>query len=124
MDSQQVFSQILPQLQQLQQALQQNKTPPPLPPDAQVVKDTAMAETQRKAAKDKQDGQIAQAKLQDSQQRGQADMQAKAQDAQQSGQLQLQIANINNQARIQIENAKLMHETINQPQQGVQNVNQ
>ena len=80
-----------------------------------------MAETQRKAAKDKQDGQIAQAKLQDSQQRGQADMQAKAQDAQQSGQLQLQIANINNQARIQIENAKLMHETINQPQQGVPN---
>jgi hypothetical protein len=121
MDSQQVFSEILPQLQQLQQALQQNKTPPPLPPDAQVVKDTAMAETQRKAAKDKQDGQIAQAKLQDGQQRGQADMQAKAQDAQQSGQLQLQIANINNQARIQIENAKLMHETINQPQQGVPN---
>ena len=121
MDSQQVFSEILPQLQQLQQALQQNKTPPPLPPDAQVVKDTAMAETQRKAAKDKQDGQIAQAKLQDGQQRGQADMQAKAQEAQQSGQLQLQIANINNQARIQIENAKLMHETINQPQQGVPN---
>jgi hypothetical protein len=121
MDSQQVFSQILPQLQQLQQALQQNKTSPPLPPDAQVVKDTAMAETQRKAAKDQQDGQIAQAKLQDSQQRGQADMQAKAQAAQQSGQLQLQIANINNQARIEIENAKLMHETINQPQQGVPN---
>jgi len=123
LDSQQVFSQILPQLQQLQQALQQNKTTPPLPPDAQVVKDTAMAETQRKAAKDKQDGQIAQAKLQDSQQRGQAEMQAKAQDAQQSGQLQLQIANINNQARIEIENAKLMHETINQPPQGAPNGN-
>jgi len=123
LDSQQVFAQILPQLQQLQQALQQNKTPPPLPPDAQVVKDTAMAETQRKAAKDKQDGQIAQAKLQDSQQRGQAEMQASAQEAQQSGQLQLQIANINNQARIEIENAKLMHETINQPPQGAPNGN-
>ena len=124
MDSKEVFAQILPQLQQLQQALQQNKTPSPLPPDAQVVKDTAMAETQRKAAKDKQDGQIAQAKLQDSQQRGQAEMQADAQNAQQSGQLQLQIANINNQARIEIENAKLMHETINQPPQGALNGNQ
>ena len=123
LDSQQVFSQILPQLLQLQQALQQNKAPAPLPPDAQVVKDTAMAETQRKAAKDKQDGQIAQAKLQDGQQRGQAEMQAKAQEVQQSGQLQLQIASINNQARIEIENAKLMHETINQPPQGAPNGN-
>ena len=118
LDSEQVFQQILPQLQQLQQQLQQNKPQPQLPPDAQVVHDTAMAETQRKAAKDKQDGQIAQAKLQDSQQRGQAEMQAKSQDAQQNAQLQLQIAQINNQARIEIENAKLMHETINQPPQG------
>jgi hypothetical protein len=118
LDSEQVFQQILPQLQQLQQQLQQNKPAQVLPPDAQVVKDTAMAETQRKAAKDKQDGQIAQAKLQDGQQRGQAEMQAKAQSAQQDAQLQLQIAQINNQARIEIEKAKLMHETINQPPQG------
>lgn len=115
LDSQQVFSQIIPQIQQLQQMVQQNRPQPMLPPDAQVVKDTAMAETQRKAAKDKQDGQIAQAKLQDSQQRGQADMQAKMQENQQDAQLQLQIAQINNQARVEIENAKLMHETINQP---------
>ena len=115
LDSQQVFSQIIPQIQQLQQMVQQNRPQPMLPPDAQVVKDTAMAETQRKAAKDKQDGQIAQAKLQDSQQRGQAEMQAKMQESQQDGQLQLQIAQINNQARVEIENAKLMHETINQP---------
>ena len=118
LDSEQVFAQILPQLQQLQQTLQQNKPQPVLPPDAQVVKDTSMAETQRKAAKDKQDGQIAQAKLQDSQQRGQAEMQAKTQTAQQNAQLQLQIAQINNEANLQIENAKLMHETINQPPQG------
>ena len=115
LDSQQVFSQILPQLQQLQQSLQQNKQQAVLPPDAQVVKDTSMAETQRKAAKDKQDGQIAQAKLQDSQQRGQAEMQAAAQQAQASGQLQLQIAQINNSAKVQIENAKMAHEAINQP---------
>jgi hypothetical protein len=118
LDSEQVFAQIMPQLQQLQQTMQQNKPAQVLPPDAQVVKDTAMAETQRKAAKDKQDGQIAQAKLQDSQQRGQAEMQAASQRDQQDGQLQLQIAQINNQARIEIENAKLMHESINQPPQG------
>ena len=115
MDSEQVFSQIMPQLQQLQQTMQKNKPQPVLPPDAQVVKDTATAETQRKAAKDQQDGQIAQAKLQDSQQRGQADMQAKAQAVQASGQLELQIAEINNAAKLQIEQAKLQHQSINQP---------
>ena len=115
LDSQQVFSQIMPQLQQLQQTMQQTKLVPQLPPDAQVVKDTATAETQRKAAKDAQDLQIAQAKIQDSQQRGQAEMQAKAQEAQASGQLQLQIAQINNQAKLQIEQARMQHEAINQP---------
>jgi hypothetical protein len=121
LDSEQVFQQILPQLQQLQQTLQSNAKPAPLPPDAQVVKDTAMAETQRKAAKDKQDADIAQAKLQDSQQRGQAEMQANTQRDQQDAQLQLQIAQINNQARIEIENAKLTHQTIQsmaQPPEG------
>ena len=137
LDSEQVFAQIMPQLQQLTQIMQQNKPQPQLPPDAQVVKDTAMAETQRKAAKDQQDAQLAQAKLQDGQMRGQAEMQAKAQIAQAkqqgdqkraqfdmqakmqeiqaSGDLQLQIAEINNQARIQIEQAKMAHESFNQP---------
>jgi hypothetical protein len=126
LDSEQVFQQILPQLQQLQQALQANAKPAVLPPDAQVVKDTAMAETQRKAAKDQQDAQIAQAKIQDGQMRGQAEMQAAAQRDQQNGQLQLQIARINNQARVEIENAKLTHQTIQsmvQPPQGAPNGN-
>ena len=42
-------------------------------------------------------------------------MQAKAQEAQASGQLQLQIAEINNQAKLQIEQAKMQHEALNQP---------
>jgi hypothetical protein len=126
MDSQQVFSQLLPMMQQLQQSLQANAKPAVLPPDAQVVKDTAMAETQRKAAKDKQDAEIAQAKIRDGQMRGQAEMQAAAQRDQQDAQLQLQIAQVNNQARIDIENAKLTHETIQsmaQPQLGAPNGN-
>jgi hypothetical protein len=115
LDSEQVFAQIMPQLQQLTQIMQQNKPQPQLPPDAQVVKDTAMAETQRKAAKDQQDGQIAQAKLQDGQQRAQAQMQAKAQETQADNNLQLQIAEINNQAKLQIEQARMAHESFNQP---------
>ena len=92
MDSQQVFSQILPQIQQLQQMLQQGMPPPQLPPDAQVVKDTAMAETQRKAARDQQDVQM--------------DVQ----------QMQSDIAKhkMDNDTKVAIENAKLTHETIQQ----------
>ena len=92
LDSQQVFSQILPQIQQLQQMLQQNASPAQLPPDAQVVKDTAMAETQRKTAKDQQDVQM--------------DVQ----------QMQADIAKhkMDNDTKVAIENAKITHETIQQ----------
>jgi len=89
-DTQQVFGQFTPAFQKLIQMSQQGKGPAPLPPDAQVVKDTSTAETQRKTQKDQQDFQIAQAKLQ-------KDMQEHA---------------IDNQTKIQIENAKLTHETI------------
>jgi len=92
LDSQQVFSQILPQIQQLQQMLQQSMPPPQLPPDAQVVKDTAMAETQRKAAKDQQDVQI---------------------DVQQM-QADITKHKMDNDTKVAIENAKLTHETIQQ----------
>jgi hypothetical protein len=92
LDSQQVFSQILPQIQQLQQMVQQSAAPAQLPPDAQVVKDTAMAETQRKAARDQQDVQM--------------DVQ----------QMQSDIAKhkMDNDTKVAIENAKLTHETIQQ----------
>jgi hypothetical protein len=91
LDTQQVFSQFMPSFQALIQMAQQRKNAPQqLPPDAQVVKDTSMAETQRKAAKDQADIQLAQAKLQ-------KDMQEHAMD---------------NQTKIAIENSKLTHETI------------
>jgi len=92
-DTQEVFQAFVPAFQSLIQQAQQRQQAAQggLPPDAQVVKDTSMAETQRKAAKDKADQQIAQARLQVEAQRNQLD----------------------NQTRIQIENAKLTHETIN-----------
>jgi hypothetical protein len=79
------FQQLIQQAQQRQQAVKGN-----LPPDAQVVHDTSMAETQRKTQKDQADIQFDQAKLQ-------ADMQKHAMD---------------NQTKIDIENAKLTHQTI------------
>jgi hypothetical protein len=101
LDSEQVFSQILPQIQQLQQIAQQYAPAAVLPPDAQVVKDTSMAETKRKEAKDQQDMQLAQAKLQDNQQRGQAEMQANAQKTQQDMQVNAQKAQQDAQLKMQ-----------------------
>jgi len=93
LDTEQVFQQFMPSFQKLiAMAQQRQSTPPQLPPDAQVVKETSMAETQRKTQKDQADYQIAQAKLQ-------KDMQEHA---------------LDNQTKIQIENAKLTHETIKQ----------
>ena len=92
MDTQDVFQAFVPQFQKLigiatqrQQASQGQ-----LPPAEQVVKDTSMAETQRKTQADQAKSQYDQAKLQ-------ADMQK---------------ATMDNQTKIAIENAKLTHETI------------
>ena len=91
MDTGEVFGQFMPSLEKLVKMGQERQNQPPsLPPDAQVVKDTSMAETQRKTQKDQSDAQLAQAKLQ-------KDMQEHT---------------IDNQTKIAIENAKLTHQTI------------
>ena len=100
LDTNQVFGQFQQAFAQLiQMASKRNQSQQQvLPPEAQVVKDTSMAETQRKAQKDQADLQLAQAKLQ-------KDMQEHVMD---------------NQTKIAIENSKLTHETIqqmSQPQQ-------
>jgi len=93
LDTQQVFGQFQQALAQLIQMAQQRKNAPQvLPPDAQVVKDTNMAETQRKTAKDQADIQLARDRLQ-------KDMQEHIDD---------------NQTKIAIENSKLTHQTIQQ----------
>jgi hypothetical protein len=94
MDTQEVFQQFVPAFQQLIQQAQQRQQAAKgqLPPDAQVVKDTSMAETQRKAQADQAGLQFDQAKLA-------ADIKKNAD---------------NNQTKIAIENAKLTHETIQQ----------
>jgi hypothetical protein len=70
-DSEQAFQQILPLIQQLLQAMQQLTPQPQLPPEAMVLRETSMAETQRRA------------------QRDQAEMQLKGQDLQQKAQLEM-----------------------------------
>ena len=53
MDTQQVFAQVLPAIQQLQQAMQQFQPPaPPLDGEAQAVLQASTAETQRRAKRD------------------------------------------------------------------------
>ncbi len=90
-DTGEVFGQFMPAIQKLiDMAKQKQSTPAPLPPDAQVVKDTSMAETERKTKKDQADSQEAQAKIM-------AD---------------LQKTQLNNQTKVEIENAKLTHQTI------------
>jgi len=98
LDTQQVFGQFQQALGQLVQMAQQRKQGQNLPPDAQVVKETSMAETQRKTQKDQADIQLAQAKLQKDMQEHQMD----------------------NQTKIAIENSKLTHETIQQMAQAQQ----
>jgi hypothetical protein len=92
MDTKEVFEQFAPAFQQLIQQAQkrQQSQKQVLPPDAQVVKDTNMAETQRKAQDD-------QARLQLDTQKLQMDMQKHLED---------------NKTKIAIENAKLTHQVI------------
>jgi hypothetical protein len=56
MDSQSVFAQVVPAIQQLSQIMQQFKpTPPPMDGEAQAVLQASLAETQRRAARDQAD---------------------------------------------------------------------
>jgi hypothetical protein len=91
-DTKEVFGQFAPAFQALIQQAQQRKQAQKqtLPPDAQVVHDTSMAETQRKTQED-------QARLQLDTQKLQMDMQKHLED---------------NKTKIAIENAKLTHQTI------------
>lgn len=63
MDTATTMEKVVPALQKIFAMAQQFAPKPPLDPDAQVVLQTSMAETQRRAAKDKADEQLALDKL-------------------------------------------------------------
>ena len=64
MDVKQAFSRVMPAIQKLMQTLQQFAQKPPMDPADQVILQTSMAETQRRAQKDQTDAALAKARLQ------------------------------------------------------------
>jgi len=109
MDSQQTFAKVMPIFQQMMQQIQQMKqgAQPPMDPDAQVLLQTSMAETQRRAARDKADTQLAQQKLQADMQLDQARIAAENQRDQATQQLDIAMNAEDNLTRERIESAKL-----------------
>ena len=106
-DSQAAFNQVVPKLQQLMQAMQQLTPQPQLPPEAQVLKETSLAETQRRAQRDQAEMQL---KGADMQQRGQIDMarlQGDQQRAAERDQLDVALNATNNLTKERIATAQL-----------------
>ena len=81
MDTQEVFSGVVPALQQLQQMMMQMQKSmqqqPPMDGEAQAVLQASLAETQRRTARDQADIQIDTARLQADQQNKEMDRQVK-----------------------------------------------
>ena len=96
MDTNEVFQGVMPVLQGMIQEMQKYKPQPQMTPEAQVLERTSMAETQRRAAKDQADIQLAQKKQQD-------DMAMKMEDLE----LRLAIAEGDQQTQKEIEAARL-----------------
>ena len=99
MDSEKVFSGIMPVITQMIEAAQQYAPQPSLPPEAKVLQETSMAETQRRAARDQQEMALKAQQHQD-------DM---AQ-ANEENQLKLAIAIGDNETRERIELARMNRE--------------
>ena len=114
MDTEPTFRQVMPTIMQLVQSMQQanqaRQQQIPLPPDAQVVMQTSMAETNRRAARDQaemqlksqklaQDGQIEMARIQGDQQRADTD-----------NQIEVALNANNNLTKERIESARLTRE--------------
>lgn len=96
LDTETVFSGIMPVIQQMMQQMQQYKPQPQMTPEAMVLEKTSMAETQRRAQRDQADVQLAQQKHQD-------EMTIAAED----NQLKLAIAEGDNETKERIEAARL-----------------
>jgi hypothetical protein len=77
LDTQQVFAQVTPSLQQLGQVMAQFAPQPQVDPADQALLQASMAETQRRAARDQGDLQIAQQKLQNDMMQDEKDREVK-----------------------------------------------
>ena len=106
-DSEQAFSQILPLVQQLLDAMKQLTPQPQLPPEAQVLKETSLAETQRRAQRDQAEMQLKGADMQQQGQLNMARMQSEQQRAAARDQLDVALNATNNLTKERIETARL-----------------
>ena len=91
----------------MMQMMQQGKQQQPLPPEAQVLMQTSMAETQRRAAKDQADLQLADKRLM---QEGQADaarLQMEMAKQEQADSVKMSTNSADNLTKERIESAKL-----------------
>jgi hypothetical protein len=77
MDSQETFAKVPPVIGQAMQMLQQMSGQQQMPPEVQALVQAQMAETQRKAAKDQTDAQLALGKIQSDQVKVDKDLQAR-----------------------------------------------
>ena len=107
MDAEQTLQGILPVIQQLMQNLQQFKQQPQLPPEAKVLLDTSMAETQRRQARDQAEMQLKDKELAAKIQMDMQELQQKQEREMEAMQLKLAIAQGDNEMKERIESARL-----------------
>ncbi len=109
-DSEQAFSRIVPLIQKLLDAMKQLTPQPQLPPEAQVLRETSLAETQRRAQRDQAEMQLKGADMQQEGQLQMAKLQAEQQRAANRDQLDVALNASNNLTRERIETARLTQE--------------
>jgi hypothetical protein len=107
LDTKETMAGVIPVIQQLMQTMQQFAPKPPMDPANQVLLQTSMAETQRRAARDQAEIQIQQQKAQAEGQQSVAKMQLEHQIAMEDLQLRLAIATGDNETKERIETARL-----------------
>jgi hypothetical protein len=123
LDTQQAFAKVMPVIQQALAMLQQMKPKPEMAASDQVLLQTSMAETQRRAQRDQAEVGIQQAKVQADIQQKMAKMQMDQQIAMEDLQLRLAIATGDNETQERIETARLTRDAakLNLDNQGQSN---
>jgi hypothetical protein len=126
LDTQKVFAQVTPLMQQMMQQLQQmtKGQQPPMTPEAQVLLQTSMAETQRLAAKDQADIQLQSQKLKDQQQLDQAKLGQNQQQFEAGQQLEVAMQTEKNLTQERIESARLTRDAAKLQQEQVKTATQ
>ena len=101
MDMQTAFAKVMPAIQQIMGTAKQNAAQPPMDPSDQVILQTSMAETQRRAAKDQADTALAKARLQ-----------SEALDKNRAQQIQIALDANDNLTEERIKTAELTHSAL------------